>query len=818
MAVLAAVGVTLLERLALLSLGRGLILYGSLLAGIVYWMYAGEISPAPSIEDKSMTVIATISEPVRHGYGRSMMTLSKIEWSDDVVSTSRPERVRMTWRDPNRTFYQGDRVRVVAKLHSPTGLANPGGFDYAAYLAHKRIEAVASVSGPEKVTLVSSPFSWSWNGLWHRADEWRNRVREAALATLSGPALGVFLGIVIGESGYLSATVRDIFMVTGTVHILSISGSHLGLIAFLTFLLAKAACRYLPAAWLLALSRRIIPSRLAAIITTVPVCFYTLLAGAEVATVRSLVMILIFLTAVWLGREHDLLPALALAALLIVVHEPHAIFDISFQLSFTSVLAIALVVRWKHMEPASIPWPSRWSKVISWLRDYAQMTTAVTVATLPLVAYHFNQIAWLGLIGNIVILPIAGLLLVPLGLGSAVWTLISGNDYLAGGEGIRLLVEVMMMSMQWLGRIPGAEWHVASPAVLAIWVFYALLLLGIALRSQALPRTVCAVGMAGIIAWWAWSPREAHGDVLRVTFLDVGQGDASVVELPDGQVVLIDAGGSYDTLDMGRAVIGPFLWDRGIKRLDHVIATHPQLDHVGGLPWVVHSFEVGRYWGNQVTREERFYDRLQGALRERGLVEEKGQAGRMVVDGACRMEFLNTLENAERAVVRAHLVSSGKFLNNLSVVTKISCGAHSFLFTGDAEVEALNRMVMTGNVSSTEVLKVPHHGSSGSVDDEWLDHVRPDIAVISVGKRNPYGHPASKTLAAYEAVGARIYRTDVDGAISITAHVASPGIEIHTARELALKMVRLDASWPKTEQSNLRRLWAQWSGNLISTL
>jgi len=235
--------------------------------------------------------------------------------------------------------------------------------------------------------------------VWNEFDRWRDAIRLAALQSLSQPALGLFLGVVIGERGYLDPDVRDQFMITGTVHLLSISGSHLGLVAMLAFLTIKYVLKWLPSSWLLRLSRHITPTRLAALLTVAPATAYACLAGAEVATVRSLVMVMVALVAKWLGCEHRMLHALGAAALGIVVNDPQAIYDISFQLSFLSVCAVA----WRLSQAASIddeePMPPIWfSRGRQWVVEALAMSAIVTMMTVPLVAFYFNQVSWLGLV------------------------------------------------------------------------------------------------------------------------------------------------------------------------------------------------------------------------------------------------------------------------------------------------------------------------------------------------------------------------------------------------------------------------------------
>lgn len=808
----AAVTLTWLERDGRISTGLGLRLFGSLLAGLLYWTaYGWFAAPVPfdrQAEAAPMPLAGRIVSPVHYAPGRASFHLALDQPGRTSDNGGRGPILRVTWRDPHRDIRQGDVVTLTASPHPPSGPVNPGGFDYAAYLLEHGVSATASVSGPGAVTWLGATSGLTQWRLWHTIDEWRDLVRHAATASLTGPALGLYLGMVIGQPGYLAQDIRDAFMATGTIHILSISGSHLGLVGLLSFFLIKQGCRRLPARWLLQLSRHSTATRIAALGTVLPVTGYALLAGAEVATVRSWIMILLFLLAVWLGRQEQLLLSLACAALLITLHDPRAIYDISFQLSFCSVLAIALAVRRQpEAGPTGIPPPDRIQKRLAdWLATYGRITGWITLMTLPLVAYHFNQIAWLGLVANLVVVPFAGLLLVPLGLGSALWTILTGSPTLPGAALNQAGYEYLSDFIQGLARLPGAEYHVASPSLLLIGCFYGLLAMAIGLRTHRGVRVTCLLGAMLLVGWWVWSLRLwAQDGSLRVTFLDVGQGDAAVLELPEGETVLIDAGARYDTLDMGRSVVSPYLWDRGIVRLDHVIATHPQLDHVGGLPAVLKRFSVGRYWSNGVPRPEPFYRDLRQALERQGLVESVAAEGHTLLSTAsCRLSALNPRASDQAGPPPAAL--AGAAMNNQSVIVKLVCGPHSFLFSADAETATLARLAGLEASAGIRVLKVPHHGASSSLEAGWIGHVAPEIAVISVGRRNPYGHPTSAVLQAYERQGSRLFRTDRDGAVSITARLSSSTLDLSLARAARPRPVRAGSFLLRDEYRNWKRL------------
>ena len=820
-----ALVITTFEQRGVLAASIGVTGYVGVLAGVLYWTATArppyDLHHYEQANSHPIRIEGTVAAPVHHQDGRVVLLVDATRLGDQPVVGAGPVRLRVTWRDPDRVPTIGDEVTLAGKVRRPSGTHNPGGFDFEAYLARKGIDGVVSVTGAGQVAIGEGRSIPARLRLWRIVEEWRDRVRQAALTTLTGPALGVYLGLIVGESGSVSAEVRDDFMTTGTVHILSISGSHLGLIAVLCFVVIKGICRRLPEPWLLAMSRWVTPTRLAAVLTAMPVSFYTLLAGAEIATVRSLIMILLFLAAVWLGRENAILITVCSAAVVLLVDDPRALFDISFQLSFVSVAAIGLALR-RLKRPPDLPpeggWPWQ-ERVRSWMWDYGWIAGSVTLATVPLVALYFNQIAWLGVAANILVIPFAGFVLVPVGLLSAVGTIMTGSGDLPAGGLNQWLGERFVECAALLARIPGAEWHVSSPTIPAMVVFYVLLIYVLAANPTrwSWRHTASTAGLILCLGWWTWSPRGgANGESVLVTFLDVGQGDAAVVELPDGGTVLIDGGASYDTVDFGRSVVGPYLWDRGIRRLDHVVATHPQLDHVGGLAWIVRKFEVAHFWSNGVVRQELFFARLQEALRARHVREMPAIEGQtLMVSDACRLDVLNPPpigRDRERDDRRVHdqAEPSGTDLNNLSVAAQLRCGPHSFLFTGDMETGALDRMLRVGAVAEAEVVKVPHHGARSSLSREWADRIHATAAVISVGRHNAYGHPVPEVMESYRRVGTVLFRTDRDGAVVVDAPLSSRELRIQTDREIVPRPVAIGNGWVSKELQNMGKIWKAW--------
>ncbi len=812
---LAALSSFILEKLNWCSIVRAMWLYGALLLGVVYWAVAVNLTAHdPMVEgqsDAAIEVTGRIVAPVQLAPDRLVMIVR----TDDPIDESGASRhVRLTWRTAERVFFQGDRVSFRAKMRRPSGSLNPGGFDYAAYIERQGIDATATVTGAEAVQFLESGRAHAWWAIWNQFDRWRSSIRLAAVQTLPQPLLGLYLGIIIGDRGYLDPDLRDQFMATGTVHLLSISGSHLGLVALLIFAVVRGVTLWLPANWLLALSRRITPTRLAAVSTFLPVLGYACLAGAELATMRSLLMMTVGLSAIWLGQERRLFHALSAAAVGILLHDPQALFDISFQLSFLSVIAIAGWLSWPAAaEGEELPdEPSVLRTCIRWGRDSVVMSGVVTVVTLPLVAYYFNQLPWLGLLTNVVAVPVMGIVLVPIGLAAGVWQILVGGTMLPLASLNQWFLEYFVAAIRLVSLLPGGEWHVAAPSLFAMLLFYGCVVLLWYRVGRPAFRLAAGAGVLLVLLWWAWSPRMfLDGDHFRVTFLDVGQGDSTVVELPDGQVLLIDGGATYERFDMGRGVVAPFLWNRGIHAIDQVIGTHPQLDHVGGLAWVIRHFRVKSYWGSGETREELFYRRLQNSLAVQGLQEQVAREGQEILSsGSCRMVVLNPPTDVQFNVALLDRNVSGHMLNNRSVVTRLTCGTHRMLFAADVEQDGLSRMARAASHGPIEVLKVPHHGAVSSLNRDWVASVHPQYAVFSAGRHNPYRHPATAVLDAYQSEGSTVLRTDRDGGVWFTGALSDPTLQLHRTRELLSQPTNSSSCLWACEQANWVRVWKRW--------
>ncbi len=739
--------------------------------------------------DKEKTIIEGMVYQPPEEYERKDVAYIKAQrvYINDRVRQA-AGRLRLSIYNNDIKLRYGDIIRFEARLKRPRSFWNPGAFDYEAYLARKGIYALASIGEKDQIEIIGN----TGNIFFVRLFEMRDKIKEAITNSLTGPPAAILLAMIIGDTTGLTDEIRDAFMASGTTHILSISGSHLGLIAIFMFFFMRLLIGLLPERLLLRITMYTTPTKIAAAITIVPVIFYTLISGAQTATVRSLIMILVYILAVLVDRGNEILNSLALSALIILLIDPLSIHDISFQLTMVSVLFIALAIEVRRRMTSE----GREKSVgfINSVKDkaliYLFITIAVSLGTAPIVAYYFRQIAWVGLFSNAIIVPFAGLVIVPLGLFSSIVSVFTGTFFLSGLNDF--LLNLFYSIVRLFAQIPYAEIHIASPGIFYLSLFYILVFLLYRQRQINWKTTVfIALMLFTLIARPLISQLDRN---FKITFLDVGQGDSAVIEFPDKKVMVIDGGGIMsETFDIGRAVLAPYLWDSGIYTIDYLVLTHPQLDHVGGFPYLLEKMRIKEVWENGDEGGSIAYRRFAGLIKKKGILQ-KTELSEMKAD----------ISDANVSVIDS---LTGISINDRSIVLKLSHRDYALLFAGDIEKKAQEALLKYDGIKSN-IIKVPHHGAKSSLNEDFIKAVNPQIAVISVGYQNRYKHPAPEHVEAYEQNGARIYRTDRDGAILM--NINDNKINTKAYAETRLKRIDVSSSFLKiikVEGENIRKLF-----------
>jgi competence protein ComEC len=769
------------------------------------WLPADHFARQAPFDKVRHELIGAIVSPLDRDPGRTAFVLELRSLDGTPVRGS----VRVSVREELSSLGYGDLIRISGRLRRPGSFINPGGFDYAGFLARSGVYATVSIGNADDIALLRRG-----GGIFRTVQDWRERIRQAFRAGTSGPGSAILQAMVLGEEGGLTEDLRDRFLAAGVTHIISISGSHLGMVAVLCFALIRGVLFLLPERHYHRLTLSVDPKKVAAWLTLPLVVFYTLLAGGQMATVRSLIMITAGLTALILDREHALLHSLALAGLVILLVSPQALFDISFQLSYLSVLVIGYVVSLGN--DLGIRATGRARKYLHGAVLLMIISLAASLATGPLVAHYFNQFSLAGLVSNLLVVPFAGAVVVPLGLFSGILSLFTGRLPLTWLN--QFVSDLFIGLVTLFSRLPFAEFHPKAPGVLWLAcyaVFFASLLHALKVilfsrfkpfesssRISLLPKvTIVFTGAFLLLSFALPALPKEH---TLISFPDVGQGDCALVEFASGKTILIDGGGTLDNrFDIGRRVLAPFLWNRGVRRLDLVVLSHPHPDHMNGLLFPLGKFSVGEVWVHGLDRDLPGFEQLRQVVAEKQVLLRTVSAedAPLVLGSAA----LSVLHPSRGFVARERKAYAAE--NSRSLVVRIADQGKVFLFTGDIGIDAEAFLIEKGVDLKCDVLKVPHHGSKTSSSEAFVSLARPRIAVMNAGRENPYHHPSEEVLARYHQAGTDVCRTDRDGAVFLTA--GRDRIDVLRWAELVLQRIAVDdlSRWGEGERRNWERLW-----------
>ena len=666
-------------------------------------------------------------------------------------------------------FGPGETVACRAKLRALRGTRNPGLPDPALALRAVGIDALAGVPSAGAIRRLAEP-----SGLGPRRAAYlaRRALRGAIDRAVEGEAGAFLKTTVLGDRRGVGPEVEEGFRAAGATHVLSVSGLHLAAVAALFFLLVRGLAARVPG-----LPLYLDPQAIAAAVSLPAIALFTLVTGEAVATERSALMLALGMGALLVGRAASPGPTIAGAALVLLIARPLQIFDVSLQLSVASVAGIAVCAR--RLGPGRRPGESIGKRCWRWLWRFGAATLAATVATAPLCAHVFAEIAPLAPLGNLALVPLCEMVIVPVGLAgaaaAALWTPLGRWPLALAAAAARLALAIAAGF-----RAHAPVWICRAPNVLETFLLIAAGTLALVAptarggrRLAIAAAVVCAVVAASSLV--VRDLRRRFADTLTVTFLDVGQGDAAVIEAPGGAVMLIDGGGTRDgQFDTGARIVEPFLRARGISRLDVVALSHPHPDHLNGLFRILQRFPVGAFWSSGDDGHNPEYRRLIALAEARGVPRPEITPTAL---GAAQVVPLGPFLDGRIAA------PPGLTVNDASLVLRVAFAGRSLLFAGDLEADGEGELAgqrSLGQTVRSDVLKVPHHGSRTSSSDDLLDAVEPELAVMSLGWRNQFHFPAPEVLARYAARGARTLRTDRDGAITVTV---APGGALSVACE-----------------------------------
>ncbi len=710
-----------LYYLALLAIG----------ASSLYFHYL-EPAPVALIADQQASLKGMVDSQVkfsvaRHGKRRAHFVLK-----------SGGQKILVYVRGTSRKPSYGDEVRVNGCLVSAKGQRNPGGFNQREYLAIRGIGALLFVDGDEDWERLSTKKGWP--SIVRAIHRFREFLSEAFHEHLARREAGFMSALIFGERSDIDIELKDHFMKTGTLHLLAVSGFNVGFVVLGVWFLARLF-------W--------IPKDTARMLTLIAVWVYCVVVGWQAPVLRATIMASLFILASFLGRKSDILNTLGAAALLILVVSPRQVMDLGFQLSFAAVWAISVFI------PAWVPVPelfpgerrTLWDKARRYGAELFWVSFICLIATLPLTVQAFYTVTPAAVLTNMIVVPMTFVLfcLGVLYLFTYAWmpavtaeciAFVSGLliKVLAGFEHLPFGYVIVGQLSPWIltALLAGLAWLMFDKKITKSWV-----------RAVIVSLFCLNMFMMQEIA-------RGFEKSFSFTMLDVGQGDALYFKFPKGNM-LIDAGKGGEG-DQGRYVITPFLKRQGVRHIDILVISHPQEDHIGGAVSVIREFNV-----RHVVLAGQPYDSL---VYKKFLDEVKNEKAKMWT--VFRGSVIDGYPGVSIKILHPHKYPDYKNINNASVVLEVSHQDHTFLLTGDIEESAMKELA-AGFASDIDVFKVPHHGARlKETGREWVRSLRPEIALISAGERNRYGHPHPDTLGFLQSLrGVQIHRTDTGGAAEV---------------------------------------------------
>ncbi|MEC4684889.1 MAG: DNA internalization-related competence protein ComEC/Rec2 [Nitrospirota bacterium] len=590
-------------------------------------------------------------------------------------------------------------------------------------------------------------------------------------SNFSPDAASLLSAIVIGHRESSNNTLYAAYAGTGLAHLMSISGTHFALFTLLTFFLIRYSARWLPYRWLVWLTVRLSLDEIAALLTFPLILLYLLLSGGRIPAMRSFLMINIFLLGLLIGRKGQWLNSLLLAATVILFLDPESLKTISFQLSFLAVFFIGITLETfeGHIRQ------ERFNPALQKLFRLILVTAGALIGTSPLVLYYFHTVSTLSMPANLIFTPVICFSILPAGVFGGMIYLVTGFFPLKGM--LQGMVDIVNSSVSYISGIGNTALSVgAFPAITLFFIYPAIYF---ALRKRWRWFILSTTALAATIILTFISYDRA---LPRVTFLDVAQGDAAVIESSDGRTIIVDTGYT------GREVVD-FLRYKGIKGVDALVITHADKDHSGGLWKLLSSVPVKEVWDNGLLR----YSPQLG----QDIIHREIEAGDILTSGESGFLALHPR--------RGYYTISEADDNNYSLVLRFQDRDLKVLFTGDIEADAEESLVELKKYLPSDVLKVAHHGSKTSSTRAFLDSVNPAAAIISVGTGNPYGHPHRAALQRLS--GFNLFRTDLGGAIRVETDPVK-GLVVKRFRDYRLK--RTAGPGDPEEIDNLKRLILLW--------
>lgn len=669
----------------------------------------------------------------------------------------------------------GDYLKLLAEYEKPEDSRNYKGFSYKNYLKQNMIYGVIKptsdiyVIEKEKVDFISKV-----------TNSIKSKLISDVNDNLSADAGAIFLGIILGEKSQITDEISTYFREGNMAHILAVSGAHVSYILLtISILLGK------------------FNKKIYLICTIIALSFFMVLTNFSPSVVRACTMAIISLTGKLLHKRSDIYNNLGISALIILLYNPFTIFNIGFQLTYLGTLGIILFNKkvqsimpsglkeyhvgvgeqWhieavthirsnSHNISTTRPYNYICRKFKSFIINLVLISLSVQILIAPIILINFNTLSYNFFISSIIATPIFAVIMVV-----GIFTLMLGPVKNFCFPILQILLDSLIFISKFISNLPFSKITLPTPSIVWVISYYIIFSVILFSKTRIVLRVVKSkdkitnilkklIIMLLIICITVTFVQKFSNRDLRIFFIDVAQGDSSLIITPKNKVILIDGGGySNEDYDVGKNVVVPYLLDRGISSIDYIMVSHFDNDHVGGLMYVIKTLKVKNVLISKQSKESNEYKEFIEIAKERNIrvitvkqgdvIKIENDISFFILYPTTKLEFND--------------------LNNNSIVAKLVYKNFSILFTGDIEKEAENSILQKYNKDTlgSTVLKVAHHGSKTSTTENFINLVNPRIALIGVGKNNNFGHPNEAILSRIEKLGAKICRTDKCGEISI---------------------------------------------------
>ena len=616
----------------------------------------------------------------------------------------------------------GDSLYIEGEFKQPEEARNYKGYNYKQYLKTKKIIGTVEL---EKVKILKSS-----NGSFiHNIQKY---IRDTINGTLTDEEGNLLLAILLGDKDKLSEDIQESFKTSNLSHMLAVSGAHVSYIILgLTYVLQNS----------------IIGKKNGKIVCIIFLLVFMAITNFTPSVTRACIMAILTLLSSIIYRKSDVYTNISVAALITLIFNPYSLLDLGFQLSYGGTIGIIIFIKRIQEKKSN-------SKVINYIKQMALVSIYANIIIIPIMMYHFNTVSFTFIISNIMASPILGIIVITGFLFIIASITVKPLTRLIAIF-IKPILSILIKISQICSKLPFSNILVVTPYMFNVISYYAIILYCIkSKKNNKCKIIICLLIVLILINFIIY----IFPQKLRIFFIDVGQGDSTLIITPDKKTVLIDGGGS-DSFDVGKKVLLPYLLDRRILKIDYVLISHFDTDHCGGILTIMEKVKVKNIIISEQAEHSENYERFKKLMihKKIRLIEVK-KGDKIKIERYSEFKIL---------FPTSRLLSENP-LNNNSIVAQFNYNNFKMLFTGDIEKLAEQQILKAEKAEiRADILKVAHHGSKTSSIPEFIKAVKPKIALIGVGKNNTFGHPNQQTIKNLENIKCRIYRTEVQGEIII---------------------------------------------------